>query len=237
MYRDNETATLYPQDGNSWAVKANLTLSEEQSARVSSSLRSRWGSFGAPAPEAGKTVSPFIGGFEVQAHYLAGDANSALDLMRLQWGFMLDDPRMTNSTFIEGYATDGSLQYAPYSNSPRISHAHGWATGPTAALTFFTAGLHLTGPAGTTWRYAPQPGNLTNVDAGFSTKLGVFSSTFQRTDTEGYQKLSFNTPNGTTGDVELAGTKGTLVSKNGRRVELVNGAVKGLEGGLWRLEK
>ena len=87
------------------------------------------------------------------------------------------------------------------------------------------------------WNVVNPCMKLTNVDAGFSTKLGVFSSTFQRTDTEGYQKLSFNTPNGTTGDVELAGTKGTLVSKNGRQVELVNGAVKGLEGGLWRLEK
>jgi hypothetical protein len=32
---------------------------------------------------------------------------------------MLDDPRMTNSTFIEGYSSDGSLHYAPYKNDPR----------------------------------------------------------------------------------------------------------------------
>jgi hypothetical protein len=29
---------------------------------------------------------------------------------------MLDDLRMTNSTFIEGYTTNGSLHYAPYIN-------------------------------------------------------------------------------------------------------------------------
>ena len=29
----------------------------------------------------------------------------------------------------------GELHYAPYSNDPRISHAHGWATGPTSSLT------------------------------------------------------------------------------------------------------
>lgn len=40
--------------------------------------------------------------------------------MRLQWGdFMLDDPRMTNSTFIEGYSADGSLHYAPYPDDAR----------------------------------------------------------------------------------------------------------------------
>lgn len=35
-----------------------------------------------------------------------------------------DDPRMTNSSFIEGYSTNGSLSYAPYSNDARISYAH-----------------------------------------------------------------------------------------------------------------
>ena len=47
---------------------------------------------------------------------------------------MLDDPRMTNSTFVEGYSATGELHYA-YTNDPRISHAHGWATGPTSSLT------------------------------------------------------------------------------------------------------
>lgn len=155
--------------------------------------------------------------------------------MRTQWGFMLDDPRMTNSTFIEGYSTDGSLVYAPYNNDPRISHAHGWSAGPTAALTFYTAGLHLTGPAGSTWKFAPQPGNLTDVDAGFATRLGAFSTTFSRTD-DGFQRVSFNAPNGTMGDVELAGTKGSLVSREGKRVDLLNGKAKGLAGGHWELK-
>jgi neutral trehalase len=71
LYRDNQTTTMYPQDGNSWAVKANLTLSDDQRLTISKALRSRWGRYGAPAPEAGATVSPFIGGFELQAHYMA----------------------------------------------------------------------------------------------------------------------------------------------------------------------
>ncbi|KAJ0348071.1 hypothetical protein COL922a_014845, partial [Colletotrichum nupharicola] len=103
LFRDNETSTLYPQDGNSWAIRANLSQSSAQTRAVSSNLRARWGPYGAPAPEAGpSTISPFIGGFELQAHYLAGQAETALDLIRLQWGFMLDDPRMTGSSFIEG---------------------------------------------------------------------------------------------------------------------------------------
>ncbi|RMJ28618.1 Alpha-L-rhamnosidase [Aspergillus sp. HF37] len=234
LYYDNETTTLHPQDGNSWAIKANLTRSNEHAMTISSSLRARWGPYGAPAPEAGKTVSPFIGGFELQAHYLSNQPGNALDLIRRQWGFMLTDPRMTHSTFIEGYSTDGSLHYAPYSNDPRISHAHGWSTGPTSALTFFAGGLHLTGPAGATWAVAPQPGNLTLVDTGFSTVRGAFSTTFRRIDGT-YTEFTFTTPRGTTGEVRLPGTEGSLRSTNDERVELVNGSAAGLKGGTWKL--
>ncbi|PWY94987.1 Six-hairpin glycosidase [Aspergillus sclerotioniger CBS 115572] len=236
LYTDNETTTLHPQDGNSWAVKANLTLSANQSAVISSALAARWGPYGAPAPEAGTTVSPFIGGFELQAHYLAGQPDRALDLLRLQWGFMLDDPRMTNSSFIEGYSTDGSLVYAPYRNTPRVSHAHGWSTGPTSALTIYTAGLHLTGPAGVTWLFKPQPGNLTQVEAGFETRLGLFESVIRRSSTGEYQDLTFTAPNGTSGSVELSGVAGQLVSDQGVSVQLVGGKASGLQGGTWKLK-
>ncbi|KAF7114478.1 hypothetical protein CNMCM5793_008782 [Aspergillus hiratsukae] len=234
LYRDNETTTLHPQDGNAWALKSNLTLSATQSSIVSTALAARWGPYGAPAPEAGATVSPFIGGFELHAHFLADQPQRALDLMRLQWGFMLDDPRMTQSTFIEGYSTDGSLHYAPYRNDPRISHAHGWATGPTAALTFYAAGIQLLGAAGERWVVAPQPGDLRVVEAGFRTALGMFEVEFEREKNGGYTELVFTAPEGTMGDVKV-GAEGWLVSGNGTSVRLVDGVAKGLHGGTWRL--
>lgn len=237
-YRDNETATLYPQDGNSWAVKANLTQSQSQSARISSELRSRRGPFGDPAPEAGSsTITPFIGGFELQAHYLAGHGSTALDLIRRQWGFMLQDRRMTGSSFIEGYSTDGSLHYAPCTNDARVSHAHGWSTGPTSALVFYAAGIQVIEGGGATWVIAPQPGNLTSVDAGYSTLLGSFSVTFQRSESNGvYLSFAFTPPKNTSGTVPIPGATGVLVSSSGRRVPLVNGTASGLEGGTWILQ-
>lgn len=155
--------------------------------------------------------------------------------MRLQWGFMLDDPRMTQSTFIEGYSTDGSLHYAPYRNDARISHAHGWATGPTAALMFYAAGLQLLGPAGERWVVAPQPGDLRRVEAGFRTSLGMFEVDFRRGKNGGYASLVFTTPEGTMGDVKIE-VEGVLVSRNGTRVRLVDGVATGLHGGTWRLK-
>ena len=115
---------------------------------------------------------------------------------------MLDDPRMTNSTFIEGYSTNGDLHCAPYTNDPRISHAHGWATGPTSTLTFFGAGLQVTSAAGKTWLIEPQLGGLQNIEAGYQTNVGSFSSHAMAMEGGGLN-VTFSTPPGTSGIVRL----------------------------------
>lgn len=241
LFLDNETTTLHPQDGNAWAVLSNLTLTPAQSTAITSALRARWGPYGAPAPEAGGagpgTISPFVGYFELLAHFAAGDAASAHDLARLQWGFMLDDPRMTNSTFIEGYAADGSLNYAPYSNDARVSHAHGWSTGPTSALTMYTAGLRIAGAGGRAWVVAPRLGGLGAVEAGYVAPLGAFSVSVQGDRASGViTALTFTTPEGTVGEVSLgSGVEGSLHSEGGEVVELVGGEASGVSGGSWTL--
>jgi hypothetical protein len=243
MYVDNETTTLTPQDGNSWAVVSNLTLNTSQSASISSHLTSRWTRYGAPALEAADAISPFISGFELQTHFLANNATAALDLMRLQWGFMLDDPRMTNSTFIEGYSSTGELHYAPYKNDARISHAHGWATGPTSSLTFYVAGIQVLSAGGRTWRVAPNLGDLKVAEAGFSTTLGWYEAKTRTWD--GGLTLEFETPVATTGEVTVpVSCKGRIVLRqvDGRcedvTVEVEDAdvgsvSVAGVVGGKW----
>ncbi|KAH6261270.1 hypothetical protein HBI40_116780 [Parastagonospora nodorum] len=246
MYKDNETTTLTPQDGNSWAVVANLTANSSQVEQISSNLAERWTKYGAPAVEAADAISPFISGFELQAHFLAQNASAALELMRRQWGFMLDDPRMTNSTFIEGYSTSGELHYAPYLNDARISHAHGWATGPTSSLTSYVAGVQLLRAGGREWRIAPVLGDLKHVDAGFSTSLGLFAAKTQVTD-DGLE-MEFETPKGTKGEVRvpLPACKGrmTMQDQDGGCEDITAEVVSAdvgyihvadVEGGRWKV--
>jgi hypothetical protein len=208
----NQTASaIHPQDGNSWAIISGVA-DADRAAAISASLEARWvRPYGAPAPEAGATVSPFASGFEVQAHFLAGFPERAIDLIEFMWAdFMLDDPRMTNSTFIEGYSTTGSLHYAPYDNDARVSHAHGWATGPTSALTFFGAGLQLITSVGQTWLVQPRLGSLTRLTAGYETPLGQFSADWTAPDANivaGY----FETPVGTSGTLILPSGNANLV--------------------------
>ena len=149
---------------------------------------------------------------------------------------MLDDPRMTNSSFIEGYSADGSLHYAPYTNDPRVSHAHGWSTGPTSLMSFYVAGIHLESAMGQTWRIAPMLGDLTEVEAGFVTPLGSFSNTIVAGGKNGnISRMTFSTPKGTVGSVSLPGVNGKLVN-GGKSVSLVNGEAAGLAGGDWTLQ-
>jgi hypothetical protein len=199
LYKDNETTTLHPQDGNVWSIISGLAPANRSTA-VSSALAARWGPYGAPAPEAGTTVSPFITGFELQAHFLAGAPQRAIDLMRFMWSdFMLDDPRMTNSTYIEGYDTSGALHYPAYEDDARISHSHGWSSGPVLALSTFAAGLHVLNK--TNWVAHPQPGNLTDVEAGFKVAHGSYAANYYVVAKGAV--YTFSTPSGTKGSLVL----------------------------------
>lgn len=239
LYRDNETTTLTPQDGNAWAIISNLIDSPSKIQSISAALTKRWGPYGAPAPEADITVSPFIGSFELQAHLIAGNATRALALMRLQWGFMLNDPRMTNSSFIEGYSTNGVLHYPAYKNDPRISHAHGWSTGPTSSLTFGIAGLHIESAGGKVWRIEPQPGDLKSVEAGFETSLGFFEAKTVVSFSGKSIEINFETPVGTRGSVGGAWLdcdgQAVLSGVEERVIDVIGGEVEmgGLEGGKY----
>ena len=92
--------------------------------------------------------------------------------------------------------------------------------------------------AGATWTIAPQPGDLTEVDTGFSTAKGTFSSKWSN----GHDtfRLSISAPKGTKGTVgiPLPGKHGKALLKQGdgkAKVVHVDSSgrywVEGLSGG------
>ena len=167
---------LYPQDGNSLAVWFNLT-NASQAKRVSDYLESNWASFGARTPEWGMNIGTFPGSLEVHAHMAAGEPERAHDLIRLQWGYMLNKPESTRSTFWEGYNADGTFAY----EGIYMSNAHGWATGPAAALTAGTLGVRL-GRGNDPVKYVIEPlfgelahcqGRFANVSVAWSVNVST----------------------------------------------------------------
>ncbi|KAG8689131.1 minichromosome maintenance protein 5 [Ceratobasidium sp. 423] len=185
MYRDNTTSTLLPQDGNSLAVWFGVPDSQEKISRISSGLKRNWNDYGAVAPESPGMISTFISGFELIAHFGAGESQRALDLIRLLWGYVWNAPYGVQSSLIEGFYKDGRCYYPFQAYDPSyISHAHPWASGPSIVLSRNVAGLRFTNPKHTTWTVIPEVQvDLDYVVAGVSSSDG-------RLLTSGWSKTS-----------------------------------------------
>jgi len=239
-FRDNATATsLHPQDANSMAILFGVVETHSDTAqRISSALTRNWTPIGAETPELPGNISPFISSFEIQAHLLVGQTRRALDLIRRSWGWYLNNPNGTQSTVVEGYLTNGTFGYRwsrGYGNDfSYVSHAHGWSSGPTSALTEYVLGLSVTGVVGSTWQFAPHFGDLGSAEGGFVTKLGKFRAAWRLSDVEAPGGNNADDSPATergwsyTANVTTpAGTKGSLVlpfSREGTTLKiLVNG--------------
>ncbi|PSK56698.1 hypothetical protein B9Z65_6322 [Elsinoe australis] len=244
-FKDNATSTLLiPQDANSLAIlfgvvptsptnSTNTTLATRAQS-ISSRLTQNWTPIGAETPELPGNISPFISSFEIQAHLEIGQTDRALELIRRSWGWYANNANGTGSTVIEGYLTNGSFSYRSSRgygyDASYPSHAHGWSSGPTSALTEYVLGLRVTGVKGSTWGLRPQYGDLGSVEGGFTTGLGKFSAGWKR-EGEGYE-LWWKTPVGTKGTVNLPDVgEGAVVEKDGEEVDLVLGTDWEVEGG------
>ncbi|KAJ5748250.1 uncharacterized protein N7511_009946 [Penicillium nucicola] len=204
-FKDNATeTTLHPQDANSMAVLFGV-VNQTRASSISEKLLKNWTPIGAVAPELPENIASFISSFEIQSHFVVGKPERALDLIRRSWGWYINNPNGTESTVIEGYLRNGTFGYRMdrgYGFDPSyVSHAHGWSSGPTSALTEFVVGLRVTSPLGATWKIEPQFGDLQFAEAGFVTDLGKFTASW-KIGSHGYE-LNFEVPKGTVGSLVL----------------------------------
>ncbi len=211
LYRDTPTgsgATLYPQDGNSLAVWFGLTPGPARNRAISASLAERWTPVGASTPEE-SSISPFAGSMEVMAHLAAGDTTTALRLIEREWGYMLDAPADATGTFWEEYLS---------SPTSYVSHAHGWATGPTSALTFYVLGIRPADNGGALFAIDPHPGNLTHVQGRLATASGPITESWRRDARTGSFVETFGARSGVVSTVAVPATRNATVRLDGRVV-------------------
>lgn len=213
QYRDNPDSALHPQDGNSLAVWYGLA-DPIQGQRISAALTKNWNAYGATTPEKNSEIGTFPGSLEVQAHLQAGDSTRALDLIRREWGYMLNSPLGTGSTFWEGYLADGQFGYG----GQYMSSSHGWATGPTSALTFYVLGIRPQALSGG-YDIKPQPGDLTSTEGSLKTPLGNIELAWKHDISHRQFTETLDAPRGAVRQVEVP-TFGdaTHVTVNGRMV-------------------
>lgn len=216
-------------------------VDEERAQSISERLTENWTPIGAVAPELPENIVSFISSFEIQSHFVVQKPERALDLIRRSWGWYINNPNGTESTVIEGYLANGTFGYRSsrgynYDTS-YVSHAHGWSSGPTSALTEYIVGLSVISPLGSTWKIAPQFGDLEHAEAGFVTSLGKFQASWTK-GSPGY-KLSFVVPGDTNGILSLpyvTARKKPTIRINGAKVTkgvvYANGtATLGVDGG------
>jgi hypothetical protein len=225
LYRDKPGSALYPQDGNALAVWFGL-VDADRAGRISAGLAARWTKVGALTPEkTDASVHPFPGGMEVHAHFAAGRDSAALDLVRLEWGYMLDAPQGTASTFWEGYRTDGSSDYS----GSYMSAAHGWSTGPTSALTFYLLGIAPAEDGTGGYVVAPHPGGVARAEGQLTTPAGVIAVSW-RDGRNGEFDLTVTAPGGAVGEVAVpvpAGARPGYVVRVDGEVAWANGRSRG----------
>jgi hypothetical protein len=170
--------------------------SNKHKKSISTQLTTNWSPIGAICPELPNNICPFIESMEVKGHLAARETKRALALIRLSWGWYLNHPDGTGSTCPEGYLADGTWGYRSMSgyggDYSYTSHAHGWSTGPTHALSTFVLGLQLLSPGGKDWMLAPQFGDLKKVEGGFTTNLGRFRANWEVSE-DGYS-LEYEVP-------------------------------------------
>ena len=143
---------------------------------------------------------------------MAGDDVNALVLMRREWGYMLNSPLGTASTFWEGFKADGTFDYG----GAYLSAAHGWATGPTFALTFYVLGLMPLSPKGQ-YSFIPHRGDLTHAEGNITLPQGPLSGAWDYSASAGTFTASLTSPAGTSGTIGIPtyGASTVSVTVNG----------------------
>jgi len=141
-------------------------------------------------------VYAFTSYLEIQARFLNGQADSAIDEIKRLYGWMaMNDPRTTDW---EGIGTDGSL-YA----GAATSAAHGWSTGVVPALTNDLLGATPTGPGFATWTVQPHPGTVRWARGQLPTPHGPLGVSWSTNSSGRNFTATVISPEGTTGNVAV----------------------------------
>jgi len=116
--------------------------------------------------------------------------------------------------------TDIDGTYPKTLRTELTSLAHGWAAGPTAALSAYVLGMRPASPGWAKWLVEPQPGDLRFAHGSVGTPAGRLGVRWDR-DADGRPsfRISVRVPRGTTGTVAvpLLGAKRTI-GRDGRVV-------------------
>jgi alpha-L-rhamnosidase len=204
------------QDANVLAVLSGIAPPERAPGILdvlTHALTSRYGTLdvSSPVPSGySQVVSPFISGFQLAADFRSNRTDSALALMRTEWGWMVGhDPGGTDWEKIELNGVPSALD----------STAHAWGTGATSALSEYVLGVTPATAGYATWTVMPHPGHLAWSEGRVPTPHGPIDVRWRQGTAGASFRLTVDAPHGTNGSVWVPlGGSSAVITRDGRVV-------------------
>jgi hypothetical protein len=193
----------HAQDGNSLSIVsgvANSSRADQILTYLSANMARPYGNAfydnDVVSAEYSQRVYAFISYFELEARFMTGNADSALDQIRRTYGWMAsNDPGIT---MWEGIGPNG----VPYEGA-YTSMAHGWSTGIVPALTNYVLGVKPTGAGFKSWTFRPIPGDVQWASGQIPTPNGPIVASWSKNSDLGLFYLSVDSPAGTSGTISV----------------------------------
>jgi hypothetical protein len=191
----------HAQDGNSLSIVSGAVNSTRAQSALSYLAKANARPYGnafydndVVSSGYSQRVYAFISYFEIEARFITGLGDSALEEIRRLYGWMAThDPEITQW---EGIGPDGSLYEGTYT-----SMAHGWSTGIVPALTNYILGIIPTGPGFSTYTIKPVPGDVQWAKGVVPTPKGPITVNWEQNQVHGLFLLTASAPAGTQGTI------------------------------------
>jgi alpha-L-rhamnosidase len=199
----NLKPTAIAQDANSLAVVYGVAPAGHDAAILRALYKALPSSKFGPLPYSANAgyrvaVSPFVTDEEVQASFAAGDAGSAMSILRTTWGHMIAaGPDFTGADW-ELVGAKGDPGFGSFT-----SLAHGWASGATADLSAYVLGVQPSSAGYRTWVVQPHPGSLAWVEGDVPTPTGTIAVRWAQDHATGRFALLVSAPHETTGTISV----------------------------------
>ena len=193
----------HAQDGNGLAILAGVASPSQAGSALNYLAQTTAQQYGNAfmdndtlSSDGTQRVYAFTSYLDIQARFLNGQADSAIDEIKRLYGWMAkQDPGTTDW---EGIGADGSLFWGAFTSA-----AHGWSTGVLPALTNDLLGATPTGPGFATWTVQPHPGTVSWAQGQLPTPHGPLGVSWSTGSTGRRFTMTVISPLGTTGDVAV----------------------------------
>lgn len=154
-YLDTYDVSYVPQDGNALAMLFGLA-DDHQTKLIMKTLQEKcWTPYGSTILDrrmthtmnGNETISPLMQSMEIEARFLRGDIEGAMELIRRFWGTMLKK------------GTGSFWEYSPNDEKARWFHqCHGWGGACTYLLSAYVLGIRPETPAYDMVHFEPYDG-------------------------------------------------------------------------------